>query len=76
MPRSSRLPFEMRRQRAGKRRNELEALDTFAPDEIGERGRVEQDRTRASDERSAGSQGADPVASENVEGKASGLEVP
>ena len=39
------------------------------------RSRVEQDRTRASDERSAGGQGADPVAGEDVEGEAGGLEV-
>ena len=36
---------------------------------------IEQDRTRASDQRSAGGQGADPVAGEDVEGEAGGLEV-
>ena len=40
-----------------------------------ERCRVEQDRTRASDERAAGGQGADPVAGEDVEGEAGRLEV-
>ena len=69
------LPLEVGRQGVGEGRDELEALDAFAPDEIGQRCRVEQDRTGASDERSAGGQGADPVAGEDVEGEAGGLEV-
>ena len=69
------LSLEVGRQSVGERRHELEALDAFAPDEIGKCRRVEQDRTRASDERSAGGQGADPVAGEDVEGEAGGLEV-
>ncbi len=69
------LSLKVGRQSVGQGRYELEALDAFATDEIGEATRVEQDRTRASDERSAGGQGADPVAGEDVEGKAGGLEV-
>ena len=69
------LPLEVGRQGVGEGRDELEALDAFATDEIGQRTRVEQDRTGASDERSAGGQGADPVAGEDVEGEAGGLEV-
>ena len=69
------LPLEVGRQGVGDGRDELEALDPFALDEIGQRRRVEQDRTRASDQRSAGGQGADPVAGEDIEGEARGLEV-
>ena len=69
------LPLEVGRQGVGQGRDELEALDAFAPDEIGQRRRVEQDRTWATDKGAAGRQGADPVAGEDVEREARGLEV-
>ena len=66
----------MGRKGVGESRNQLQALDAFAPDEIGQRRRVEQDRTRASDKGAAGRQGADPVAGEDIEAESRGLEVP
>ena len=74
-PRSSPCSLEVGSQGVGKGRDELEALDAFASNEIGQRCRVEQDRTWASDKGAAGGQGADPVAGEDVEGEAGGLEV-
>ena len=65
----------MGRKGVGESRNQLQALDAFAPDEIGQRCRVEQDRTWASDKGAAGGQGADPVAGEDIEAESRSLEV-
>jgi hypothetical protein len=69
------LPFEVGCQRVGDGRDELEALDALATDQIGQRLGIEQDPARASDQGAAGGQGADPVAGEDVEGETGGLEV-
>ena len=66
----------MGRKGVGESRNQLQALDAFSPDEIGQRRRVEQDRTWASDKSAAGRQGADPVAGEDIEAESRGLKVP
>ncbi len=69
------LTLEVTCQGVGERRHQLEAVDAFAPDEVGKRGRVEQDRTGASNQRPAGGERADPVAGEDVEGETRRLQV-